>query len=595
MAFFSKKAIDSKKMRSPFHSLGLGFLSLLLPRLFFLWSYSQTPYFYCFPEGLDSTRFDQFAQQIVAGDVLFQEGIYPQSPLYSYFLAFCYLLFGIEYRFWTVRWIQMLIGIGTGILLFRSTARLWNSRVAYLALIGYALCPIFPFYEVQFLRVSLSLFLTMLCFESWSQWRISPSPTAGVLLGASSGLLFLQEPHHLLIIPFLLCQRGLPWKKLCFFPLASFFLLLVPLMLRNYFIEVPILSVSAQGADVFIAGHAPDALGIGWFVPPSATELKKSGGLLSVASQTLKANHGNWLAYFQLQQRKLMALCADFEIPNNFHFSFDRRAYFSWISLPFPTFGFFFGFGVAGILLMILQEKRFQPLGGFMIGSVFAVMSFYLLSRFRVLCYLPLLMGTAYLFDSLRFSPRARYFWGVGFLFMLLSYSYTPPDPREAYGAYNLANAYLIQAERQPVEAQYGSLSRALFWLEEALQKVKSEYELAPEWYQKLVQMRPIRPAYWRKASEIYVELGYWRKAEALLKELESAFQYAPKKEIAYALIGVNQKFYEKKPHFSYLFNQAMLFYYLQNVPEARKLLLQSLKLHPPENVQQLILSKLAE
>ena len=67
--------------------------------------------FHNIPNGLDQQRFDQFAIQISKGDILGGRGVYGQSPLYPYFLALIYQLFGHSYLI--VRIFQMLMGAGT--------------------------------------------------------------------------------------------------------------------------------------------------------------------------------------------------------------------------------------------------------------------------------------------------------------------------------------------------------------------------------------------------------------------------------------------------------------------------------------------------
>lgn len=606
----------------------LCFAVLAVPRFFYFFQYLYTPYFVGFPTGLDSTRFDEFAQQIVAGDFLFQKGVYPQSPLYSYFLAFLYAIFGLELRFWSVRITQIFLGIATGFILYQSAKKLWNPSAASWTLLGYALCPLFPYYEMLFLRTTLSLFLTSFCFLFWLYWLEKPeSPLLGTFLGLGIGALFLQEPNYLLIVPFLLVQKSIPWKKLIQFPLIGFASVVFLLVARNYWVEVPLLSVSAQGPVVFVSGHAPDALGVGWYSPPSTEILAKSGHLGQTVLETLRANHGQWENYFQLQIRKGIALFADFEVPNNYHFTFDRTFWLSWISFPLPTFGFFVGFGVIGILLSCFQQRRFVAIAGFFLGSIVSVMAFYILSRFRLVLLLPLLLGTGFFFSQFRCSRQMGILAFLGGMLSFCTYQYSSPDPRFSYGASNLAHSYLARSlQTTSWSVREADLNEALFFMKRAIEESQKEYEKAPDWYLKLVPVPKIRISYSCEYAEILAELSRFEEADSYLKNLETqvtgnsrriqqawafleiqqglseikkrewesarrllenAFKRAPQAEIAYYLITVNQELYQKQPHFVYLYNQAQLYLYLQQNKEAISLFQKCLTLPLPSGYQE--------
>ena len=95
-------------------------------RLVYLYQMRDNPIYYNIPKGLDQQRFDQFALQISQGDILGGKGTYSQSPLYPYFLASIYSLFGHHYIM--VRIFQMIMGAGTCVLLYLIGSRIFRSE-----------------------------------------------------------------------------------------------------------------------------------------------------------------------------------------------------------------------------------------------------------------------------------------------------------------------------------------------------------------------------------------------------------------------------------------------------------------------------------
>jgi tetratricopeptide (TPR) repeat protein len=323
------------------------------------------------------------------------------------------------------------------------------------------------------------------------------------------------------------------------------------------------------------------------------------GSLLKVAYATLLENQGKWWNYFSLQGRKLKALLGNFEIPNNYHFAFDFKD-FPLAFCCFPPFAFFVGFGLSGIAYQSWKEKAFRPVLFFFLGAVASVMAFYILSRFRIVLMLPLLLGTGILFEKAFHDRIAQRFCLLGALLAVLSWGYTPPDLRWSYGHFNKAMAYLQQESQSSDASQKQALlQKAEEEMKKALEEGEKAYSLAPPWYRELIQMRPIRFAYLRQLADIYSAGGKYESARKALERLDSlqsprssetwaswgilawsqgdffaaksaleqSFMRSPSLLVTQLLLQINQHSFQKNHDFASLYNQALLLHTVKKIP----------------------------
>jgi 4-amino-4-deoxy-L-arabinose transferase-like glycosyltransferase len=89
---------------------------------------ANTPYLHI--DNIDSKGYQVWAQQILAGDWLPRRHFY-QSPLYAYYLAFTYGLFGTST--WTPRIIQILLGSCSAAFLYGLGTKLFSRRAGAIA------------------------------------------------------------------------------------------------------------------------------------------------------------------------------------------------------------------------------------------------------------------------------------------------------------------------------------------------------------------------------------------------------------------------------------------------------------------------------
>ena len=207
---------------------------------------------------------------------------YFRAPLYIWFLAGVYKIFGIDPGF-APRLIQSLVGaLGCGLLLLLG-ARLFNRTVGILAGLAAALNWILVFFDNELLIVPLIVFLDIAFVlllviaaekRRWPLWA-----AAGLLMGLSA----IARPNILLFAPplcvwiLLLARRSsgarrtyAGWKggvgHACAFGLA----LLVPILpitARNLVVGDDTVLIASQGGVNFYIGNNPDTDGVTAVVP----------------------------------------------------------------------------------------------------------------------------------------------------------------------------------------------------------------------------------------------------------------------------------------------------------------------------------------
>lgn len=204
----------------------------------------------------DATAYHQWALRIAAGDWLGEEVFY-QAPLYPYFLAVVYKVFGSGTD--AVRLIQAAIGAGSCALLAAAGMALFGT---YGALAG-ALLAIYPpaiFFDGLLEKSALVSFFTAALLYLLS---VRGTKFRVLLAGTTLGLLSLTRENALLLaLPVLLWfwmeERGTRqrWQAPAVF-LAGCLLVLLPVGARNYAVGGEFhLTTSQFGPNFYIGNHA---------------------------------------------------------------------------------------------------------------------------------------------------------------------------------------------------------------------------------------------------------------------------------------------------------------------------------------------------
>jgi 4-amino-4-deoxy-L-arabinose transferase-like glycosyltransferase len=427
--------------------LGLG-LGLRVANLIDI---SDSPYFA--RPVVDGRVYDQWALAIIGSAESPQaeaaaNGPFYQDPLYPYFLALIYTVFGHSY--WAVYLLQLALALLLLLLVYDTARRLFDWRAGIAAAAMAALYKPFIFYESQIEKTALAIFLTALFL--WLFVRAtSRKPQAGgrqtdigYLLwpfagGIALGLAALTRANTLIFAPLLslalVLKPQVASRRLRIGAAAAgllgVLLVIAPVSIRNSVLAREFTLTTTQAGQNLYIGNSPyNTTGqyrAPLWVRPSpefeqqdfaayarrAANRELSPGQVSrfyvrAALDWAKTRPG---AFARLLWRKTVLYFNIYEVPDNQDIYFFSR--YSWVlRLPLLSFGVVFGLGCAAMILIARGLGRLSFVV-FYFGYAASVIAFFIFSRYRIPA-LPALLPFAgamlpWLADSYRArsSPRA--------------------------------------------------------------------------------------------------------------------------------------------------------------------------------------------
>jgi Tfp pilus assembly protein PilF len=384
---------------------GVFFLALCL-RFLYVWQISRAP-FYNLRIG-DAEAYHVWAQRIAAGDWLGQ-GVFYQSPLYPYFLAIIYTVFGESVT--AVRLIQACIGAGSCALLAAAGVSLFGQAGATAGLL-LAIYPSAIFLDglleksplVTLFTASLLALLALPTGDGVQVGRRTVRRSFGI--GVVLGLLALSRENALLLIVPLLLWIGAtakPARLLASVALvAGCAFVLLPVGLRNYAVGGEFhLTTSQFGTNFYIGNHAgakgvyePLVVGHGSAADErqDATRLAEqaSGRALSPAEISdfwtkrsldyIRSQPAGWL---KQMARKVALTFNATEVADTE--SQDVYAEWSWLLRmlrPF-NFGVLFGMAALGAVFTAGSWRRLRFLYAVAATYALSVVVFYVFARYR--------------------------------------------------------------------------------------------------------------------------------------------------------------------------------------------------------------------
>jgi 4-amino-4-deoxy-L-arabinose transferase-like glycosyltransferase len=540
--------------------IGVGgvFLIALALRLLHLQQLRAHDPFFELP-SVDERMYHEWALAIRGGDWLGAHAfarndvIVGHGPLYPYFLALVYGLFGPSVA--TAKAVQCVLGSFSCVLVWALARRLFDGRVALLASLATASYGMLLFYEgalvVANLQVLLALLILLAVVRALERPRLGGWLGAGLLTGLSA----VARPNVLLFaaaiaawIPVAL-RRAVPGAQCVALGgafLAGVALMVLPVTLRNCALTGNWVLVSHAGGLNFFVGNNPDANGafrVPRIFPRALADdpweqravfeayAERASGRELTSSEVsafwrdrgldfIRAQPGPWL---RLELRKL-ALSVNAHEPWSIR-SFTLTRDFSWVlRLPLVSFGFLGPLALLGVFLTRRAWRRLVPLYA-MLGTVLATqLVFFVLSRYRVPA-IPLLaiFGAAGLVQLLD-EVHARRWKQVGLaaaLLVVFSFAVHRPILREnlSVAYYNLGNRYReLERWDRAIGAYWESLRRDAGYIS-AHNNLAIAYERSgvhdAEAIQAWERVRALAEA---RGLERYVE-----RAERHLRELRAA------------------------------------------------------------------------
>ena len=460
--------------------------------------------------SMDALYHLQWARALASG-VDYQPGPFFRAPLYIWFLAGVLKTFGPSLLI--PRLIQSLFGALAAWLAYRLGRRAIGEGVGLVAGLFVATYWVGIYFDAELLIPTLIVPLDLLALwltvglardqagdESGGEAAGEGGAGAGgraLAAGLVWGLSAIARPNVLLVLPalalWLMQQRGLrPWRRtprggrpaawLAFS--LGVLLPILPISAYNRLVGGDSVLISSQAGVNFWIGNNPRSDGSSAIVPgtrggwwegyhDAVAQAEQAEGrelLPSEVSAHYSARAWKWIASEPAAALSLLCwkwrlFCTDWELGNNQEVRFFAMRY-SPIARWSPLgFGFLFGFGCLGALLLVLdpaRRARCLPLLAFASLYSLSVLAFFVCSRFRV-PVLPLLAlfgahALMWCAQRARAHDLGRLAAGLGLaLIAWWGSEQRPPELKtsEANGYLQLGNLAEGSADLRTAEAHY--------------------------------------------------------------------------------------------------------------------------------------------
>ena len=229
-------------------------------RLLFVWHSRQLPFF--FSPIIDAQGYDARAVELITTGLPARP--FDQAPLYTFFLAANYFLFGHGYL--APRVVQCLIGAASCVMVQSLGASLSSRTVGVIAGLAAALYGPLVFYETDLLREVLVIFLALallLCLLRWDETRrLRWAAAAGFLMGLSliareNIFLFLPLAAAWLFVRAERRSKNRGRASAMFVVLAI--LMVMPVTMWNYLNSGAFVPISSESGVNFFIGNSADS------------------------------------------------------------------------------------------------------------------------------------------------------------------------------------------------------------------------------------------------------------------------------------------------------------------------------------------------
>lgn len=417
------------------------FVAAFALRLTYITEVRFTPFFQTL--GLDAKFYDQWARSFLAGQGY--PDAFLMTPLYSYFLAGIYWLFGRDLL--VVRIIQAVIGSLSAVLTYALGVAVFNRRVGVASGLVAACYGAMIFYDgailiepLLVLLVTLSLYLVLVVERSRRPWLYQ------LLAGAALGVASIGRAAALVLVPVAALwtwrgghqgrsTRGVWAAALVILGAAA---VVTPVAIRNYVVSGDLVAITYNGGINFYIGNSE--ISSGGYVKPEGLDLVADPAGRTIAeaaagrslepseisaywygraARFIAANPGRWLG---LMVRKASFAMSSYEIPQLENYYFQKR-YSRLLSLPLPGFAVIAPLGLVGLGLSF-RRRRPLLLALYLAAYLLSVIAFFVVARYRLPIVPPLIVGACHagseLVDRLRARRWRAVLWPAAALGLLL-------------------------------------------------------------------------------------------------------------------------------------------------------------------------------
>lgn len=348
---------------------------------------------------IDSEIYDSWALDIIKHGPIGSNPFY-QDPLYPYFLAFCYAVFG--HSFMVVRLIQALLGTLVCYLVYLGAELLFsNKKVSLLSALLAAVYQPFIFYDGEVEKTALGVLLG--AFLAWSFLRAYRQKLDWSLAGFIVGLATLVRSNFLLFaFGFaLMLMLGKKWRGLLYFA-AGAVLILGPVIVRNSILAKEFTFTTTQAGQNFYIGNSPYNKTGDYDPPPwirhhprfeeedfKSHAENKLGRRLRPSEisryyfqESFNFIFGSLGPFLEVTFKKVLLYFNNYEVPDNQDIGF-VAIYSPILKLPLLQFGFVFSLALAGLMLARPRALEWIVWAAFLLFAL-SVIAFFVFSRYRV-------------------------------------------------------------------------------------------------------------------------------------------------------------------------------------------------------------------
>jgi tetratricopeptide (TPR) repeat protein len=501
-------------------------ITALVIRLVYLVDIHDSPYFK-FPV-LDSFWYDAKAKDVLSGDLIASSGSF-RTPLYIYFMAGCYQVFGHGYV--APLAIQAFLGALVCGLLYSTGARLFGALAGMVAGLGFAFYRMAIFSDGEILPTTILLLFVLVSVYFLLVGIENRRAANALAAGAFLGLAFLTRPDVLpfavalvvVIFALLRLKAGVRFAAALWVPLVAFMLLLG---YRNYVAFGEFHILSPQGAVNLYIGNAEYADGKTPVAPPTrypyhiASDPSEDSIILG-CTQAATESVGRELSDRELSgyyiRKTLGEIRSDFAGWSGLMF---RKVYYflntyersdikliprfikhhaGLLRLPLVPYAVVMPLGIVGVGLSIIRHRRLAWVvtAGFLAYALNAIM-FFVIWRYRLPAVPFLLILAGYAVAEAWRSLRTGAYRTLGLILI----------PAIGLGLISVSTFWEVADEEY--EVQYLVNEGALFMKAE-------KYEEATALYLQAIEMDPSNPSSYYFLGKAYATRGLISESKEMM------------------------------------------------------------------------------
>jgi 4-amino-4-deoxy-L-arabinose transferase-like glycosyltransferase len=366
----------------------LVFAVALAFRLLYFWESSRDPAFSLF--YMDAEYHLEWAKALTTGTWtapydLLRGGPFFRAPLYPYFLAGLFSIFGVNTV--AARILQIVIGSASCALAYGVAARCFGQRVGVAAGLLCSLYWVLAYFDTELLLPVLLVFLALLGFFLAFVAVERRSPVVAAASGLAFGLFAITRPNILAFFPFAVVwaarvARANVGRRAVLFTVLFAIAFAAPpaaVTVRNRVVGDDWVVVASQGGVNFYIGNNPESNGMMAVVPGTRqtwwggfedtvriaeedagrelTPSEVSAYWFRRAFAYVRETPGHWV---RLTFRKALAFLGDPELPNNEPYEARRSRYVTFRAVPL-SFAVLLGLFVLSVPIALAPRRLGLP------------------------------------------------------------------------------------------------------------------------------------------------------------------------------------------------------------------------------------------